>query len=276
MTSIHRSNAVATHVASSLTDDASPRGVACRDWRKGGGMSPSVVEPKDGQVVVMSGAVNPGMVIALYRTIAAEVDAGHRGIVIDLSAVTFLGAQTAGPFYGALRLLERRGAAVEILGDPPPFQRMLVAGGGSPRVTQRAERDQQRSLEVIAAFGDHLSMRRWVTRHRQSRGDCSPGVGDRDRGVHGAQPAEDRFGDRADHRHRVARFGCAGRRPGVRNRGSGCRCSIAQSGLQQGLGEPGPEVKQDMQLGKERAQQQAETAKNKAQDGDALAAAIRR
>jgi hypothetical protein len=36
------------------------------------------------------------------------------------------------------------------------------------------------------------------------------------------------------------------------------------------------QVKQDMQLGKGRAHQQAEMAKNKAQDGDTLAAAIRR
>jgi hypothetical protein len=36
------------------------------------------------------------------------------------------------------------------------------------------------------------------------------------------------------------------------------------------------QVKQDTQLGKERAHQQAEMAKNKAQDGDTLDAAIRR
>jgi anti-anti-sigma regulatory factor len=159
--SIHRSNVVGTHIAGSpradLVDDAPPRVVARRDCRKRGGMSPSVVEPTDGHVVAMSGAVNPGMVIALHRTISAAVDAGHRVIVIDLSAVTFLGPQTAGLFCGALRRLERRGAALEILGGPQPFQRMLVTGGGSSRVTQRAERDRQRSLEVIAAFGDHLS-----------------------------------------------------------------------------------------------------------------------
>jgi anti-anti-sigma regulatory factor len=178
-------------------------------------MSPSVVEPTDGHVVAMSGAVNPGMVIALHRTISAAVDAGHRVIVIDLSAVTFLGPQTAGLFCGALRRLERRGAALEILGGPQPFQRMLVTGGGSSRVTQRAKRDGQRSLDVIAAFGDHLST--------ADMGDTPTGK------VAGAAV-------HANHDY----------------------------------------LKQDMQLGNGRAQQQAETAKNKARDGDAFAAPTRR
>jgi anti-anti-sigma regulatory factor len=131
--------------------------VARRDRRKHAGMSPSVAKPTDGHVIAMSGAVNPGMVIALHRTISAAVDAGHRVIVIDLSAVTSLGPQTAGLLGGALRRLERRGAALKILGAPEPFQRMLVTGDGSPRLTQRAQRDRQRSRDVIAAFGDHLS-----------------------------------------------------------------------------------------------------------------------
>lgn len=100
-------------------------------------MSLSVVEPMDGHVVAMSGAVSPGMVIALYRTIAAAVDAGRRVIVIDLGAVTFLGAQTAGLFCGALRLVERRGVTLEVLGGPPRLQLMLAAVTGSRRVTQR-------------------------------------------------------------------------------------------------------------------------------------------
>jgi anti-anti-sigma regulatory factor len=167
-------------------------------------MSRSVVEPTGGHVVAMSGAVNPGMVIALYRTIGAAIDAGHRVIVIDLSAVTSLGAQTAGLFCGALRLLERRGAALEILGGPQPFHRLLVTGGGSSRVTRIAERDEQRNLDVIAASSDHLST-------------------------------------------------------------VGAKVQANQD-----------QVKQEMQLGNGHAQQQAEAAKNKDRNGDALAAATRR
>ena len=93
----------------------------------------------------MTGAVTPGTIIALYRTIDHAVDGGHRVIVIDVSAVTFLGAQTAGMFCGALRLPERRGVTVEVIGGPPRLQQMLAAVTGSRRVT----RGPHHRLEVV-------------------------------------------------------------------------------------------------------------------------------
>jgi hypothetical protein len=198
MASIHHLNAVSTPVASPaspiwpmmLLPESRPAEAAVSDAAPGtarqasttmprealaaaGGMSPSVVEPTDGHVVGMAGAVTPGVVIALYRTIAAAMDAGRRLTVIDLSAVTFLGVQTAGLFCGALRLLERRGAVLEILSGPQPLPRMLVADGSTSRVTQRAERDQQRSREAIAAFGDHPAR----VRRTRPRGQAGQAAG---------------------------------------------------------------------------------------------------
>lgn len=97
----------------------------------------------------MTGAVSPGSVIALHRTITAAADAGHRAIVVDLSAVTFLGAQTAGLFCGALRLLERRGVTLEVRGGPPHLQRMLGRGAPEP-TTHDPQRRPVRALELNA------------------------------------------------------------------------------------------------------------------------------
>ncbi|GAC1651782.1 MAG: hypothetical protein NVS4B6_28050 [Mycobacterium sp.] len=114
-------------------------------------MSLALVEPGDEHRVAIAGAVNPGTVTALHRTIDTAVAAGHRVIVIDLSAVTLLGAQTAGLFCGAIRLLERRGATVEVLGAPPRLQQMLTAVTGLRHATRCAQHDLHRSLEVVGA-----------------------------------------------------------------------------------------------------------------------------
>lgn len=55
-------------------------------------MSLALVQPTEGHLIDVTGAAHPGTVIALYRTISAAVDSGHRAVVIDLSAVTSLRA----------------------------------------------------------------------------------------------------------------------------------------------------------------------------------------
>jgi hypothetical protein len=179
---------------------------------------------------------------------------------VALSAVTFLGPQTAGLFCGALRLLERRGAALEILGGP--FQRMLVTGGGSSRLTQRAERDGQRSLDVIAAFGGHL----WTA----EMGDTPTG-----KVVGAAVPALEASAIVQSTYIALLSSVALGAGRWRSDWGSGCRWSLLSQAYSKGQ-EDQNQVKQDMQLGKGRAQQQAATARNNAQDGDALAATTRR
>lgn len=125
--------------------------MATRDCPLFGALSLSLVQPADRHIIAMTGTVTPGTVIALCRTIAAAVDGGHCVIVIDVSAATFLGAQTAGMFCGALRSPRRRGVAVHVVGGPPRLQQMLAAIAGLPSVTLGAEheRDQPRRLEVV-------------------------------------------------------------------------------------------------------------------------------
>lgn len=101
-------------------------------------------------MVAVTGAAHPGTVIALHRTISAAMDAGHRTIVIDLSGVTSLSAQAAGLFCGALRLLERRGVTLAIVGGPPRLERLLAPVAGSPRVKHWPERVSRCSLELVA------------------------------------------------------------------------------------------------------------------------------
>lgn len=113
-------------------------------------MSLALVEPTDRHVIALSGAVSPATVIALHRTTTAAVDAGHDAITVDLSAVTLLGAQTAGLFCGAMRGLARRGVVLEILGGPANLQRTLAVLRASGHVTQGAQRSPGPALALIA------------------------------------------------------------------------------------------------------------------------------
>jgi anti-anti-sigma factor len=89
------------------------------------GRPSSPPDPVSVRVVGLAGDVDPGAVIAMHRDITAALDAGDRRIVVDLTAVTLLGAQTAGLFCGALRRCNRRGATFEILAAPPHLRRAL-------------------------------------------------------------------------------------------------------------------------------------------------------
>ena len=54
-------------------------------------------------VIALEGEVDPGTVIALQRKINRALDSGSGGVVIDLGAVSGVGAQTLSLFCGALR-----------------------------------------------------------------------------------------------------------------------------------------------------------------------------
>jgi anti-anti-sigma factor len=74
-------------------------------------------------VIALHGEVDPGMVIALQRKINRALDSGS-GVVIDLGAVSGVGAQTLSLFCGALRRL-KRGAVLAIVGADPRVRRVL-------------------------------------------------------------------------------------------------------------------------------------------------------
>lgn len=75
--------------------------------------------------VVLEGAIDPGVVTALQRWIGAALDAGEHRIVVDLRAVTLLGAQTMSLFCATLRRLTRGRAVLAIVGAPPAVARVL-------------------------------------------------------------------------------------------------------------------------------------------------------
>ena len=75
-------------------------------------------------VIALEGEVDPGMVIALQRKINRALDSGSGGVVIDLGAVSGVGAQTLSLFCGALRRL-RGGAVLAIVGADPRVRRVL-------------------------------------------------------------------------------------------------------------------------------------------------------
>jgi anti-anti-sigma regulatory factor len=84
------------------------------------------VRPRDGvHTLAVEGEVDPGVVIGLQRQINAALAVGYRRIVIDLGAVTGLGAQTSLMLGGALRRLSSRSATVGIVACPPPAQHVL-------------------------------------------------------------------------------------------------------------------------------------------------------
>jgi anti-anti-sigma factor len=76
-------------------------------------------------VTALGGAIDLWMVIALHRRITGALDAGADCVVLDLTAVTVLGGQTAGVLCGVLRRLARRGAMLAVAGGPPHVQRAL-------------------------------------------------------------------------------------------------------------------------------------------------------
>ena len=75
-------------------------------------------------VIALEGEVDPGMVIALQRKINRALDSGSGGVVIDLGAVSGVGAQTLSLFCGALRRL-KGGAGLAIVGADPRVRRVL-------------------------------------------------------------------------------------------------------------------------------------------------------
>ena len=75
-------------------------------------------------VIALEGEVDPGMVIALQRKINRALDSGRGRVVIDLGAVSGVGAQTLSLFCGALRRL-RGGAVLAIVGADPRVRRVL-------------------------------------------------------------------------------------------------------------------------------------------------------
>ena len=124
-----------------------------------------------------------------------------------------------------------------------------LRGGGRPRRRRRRRRGQ--------AAGRHA--------HRQDRRNRGSRAGDADRRLHGAQPAQDRAGDRADHLHGSARHG----RVSPRRSRSGsaaarwpARCSATPTARARSSG-PGQAT--TCETGKERGQEQAERGKQRAQ-----------
>lgn len=79
----------------------------------------------EARTLTIRGEIDPVVVIALQRRIRDALGSGHRRIVIDLSAVTFLGAQTSPMLGGALRRLASRTAGIALVGSPPPVRRVL-------------------------------------------------------------------------------------------------------------------------------------------------------
>jgi anti-anti-sigma regulatory factor len=85
-------------------------------------MLPRVTEVS---TVVLEGEIDPAAVLALQRRLGAALHAGQRRIVVDLGAVTVLGAQTVSRFCAMLRRLTGGGATVAIVGAPVLVRRVL-------------------------------------------------------------------------------------------------------------------------------------------------------
>lgn len=75
--------------------------------------------------VALEGEIDPAAVVALQRRIGVALRARPRRIVVDMSAVSVLGAQTMSLFCAALRGMERRGATIALAGAPTPVRRVI-------------------------------------------------------------------------------------------------------------------------------------------------------
>ena len=79
----------------------------------------------DVPIVAVEREIDPMAVIAFQRRISVALAAGHRSIVVDLSAATVVGGRALNMFCGALRRVNRRGARLMIAGARPAVRRVL-------------------------------------------------------------------------------------------------------------------------------------------------------
>lgn len=76
-------------------------------------------------IVAVHGRIDGPAVAALERRIGSALDAGHRTLLVDLSAVTRLGGSSLSAFGGSLRRVSRDGTRLLIAGADPAVRRVL-------------------------------------------------------------------------------------------------------------------------------------------------------
>jgi anti-sigma B factor antagonist len=95
----------------------------------------------------MRGEVDMLAVPTFERSVREALDRGHRGLVVDLSEVTFLDSSLLSALIGALRRTRRRGAGLAVV-CPRPSIRRIFELTGLDRVL-RLTRDRAEALVLL-------------------------------------------------------------------------------------------------------------------------------